>query len=196
MGERGLGRLALGDVAQVGDDSFDARVFEQVGPGHLEPTPRPMRVANPGLERPRATRLGQHVEEEATGLRKVLGVKGVLVDALAHDLVGLPTHHALAAGAHIGDGAFGVGHEDDVGGVLHQRPEALLAASEAGLGTLDLCRLRPQKADDEHQAQSGKGAEAVDERLRHHCRGQVEGDRQLPGRHDDTAPHHARHDRR
>src|SRR5207248_7327061 len=36
----GLGKLSLGDVAQVDDDGTDARLMQQVRRGDLHPTPR------------------------------------------------------------------------------------------------------------------------------------------------------------
>ena len=44
--------------------------------------------------------------------------------------VRLVAEHRLDRGAHVPDRAVGLEHEDDVGSVLHERPEALLARAE------------------------------------------------------------------
>src|SRR5215203_2437624 len=53
-------------------------------------------------------------------------------------LFGLVAHHPLDCGAYVADGAVSLENRDDVGGVLYQRAEALLALFDSCLGLLAL----------------------------------------------------------
>ena len=132
--ERPLHQLRLeglvpADVAGVQDDPAHPGLVEQVGPLHLEPSPRAVAVLPAQLDRPRPAPLLEQLGVE--GLR---ALRVPLVDerppAGPDQPVRLVAEHALDGGAHVPDRAVGLEHQDHVGSVLHEGAEALLARPE------------------------------------------------------------------
>ena len=121
-----LGLLALGNVAVVDDDAAHARLVEQVGAGYLQVPPRTVAMAPPYLGRECASRRFQELGEHSPCHRDVVGVhQGE--GAGADPLLGSVTQHPFDRRGHVGDGAVGVDHGDDVRRVADERAEPLLA---------------------------------------------------------------------
>ena len=87
--EVALGVLAVGHVAEVGDDRTDARVVQEVLLGHLDPQPRAVAVREAILARDHGARRGEQPLPVGEQARAVLGVHGV-DEAAPSGLVGLP----------------------------------------------------------------------------------------------------------
>ena len=124
-----LERLVPADVPGVEDDPPHPRLVEQVGSLDLEPAPRAVAVLPAELDRPGHAALLEQLSVE--GLRALsIAFVNERPASRAHQPVRLVREDRLDSGADVPDGAVRLQHEDHVGGVLHQRPEALLARAK------------------------------------------------------------------
>ena len=132
---RGLGPLALGDVARVDDHGADGRIGEQVGANRFQPPPRTVFVPTAELDPRRDPGpLGRRAEDAADA-GQVVGVDDG--DRLgADEFVRSPAEHPLDGGTLVGDDSLGVKERDDFRRVLDEGAEARLAAAQR--------RLRPR----------------------------------------------------
>ncbi len=126
-----LERLAGGDVAVVDDQAGDRRVVEEVLADRLDRPPRAVRVTD--AELPGGLRAGRHddVAEQLLGPFPVVGVDE-LEGGPALALLGPEPEHPLDRGALVFDRGIGAQDHVDVGRVLDERTEALLAAPQIG----------------------------------------------------------------
>ena len=124
---------ALGHVAEAGDDAAHGGVVELVDDVHAPCAEAPSRcLSRKRAPHPRAGR-GERLERAAERVERRPG--GRARAASSTDEVLRPVaRHALARGAQVGEASRPIQHADDVGAVLDQRPEALLARLLRGLG--------------------------------------------------------------
>ena len=150
--------LVPADVPRVEDDPTDAGLVEQVGPLHLEPSPRAVAVLPAKLDRPRPPLL------EQLGVEDLRALRVSLVDerpaAGPDQPVRLVAQDRLDRGAHVPDRAIGLENEDDVGSVLHEGAEALLARAEPLLLARQPAVGAPEPDDTEAEPAHGRAAEA------------------------------------
>src|SRR5215207_9774009 len=130
-----FGVLAFGHVALVDHHSPHVRVIQQIVDEEFRVAPRTVLARHLELERRVDAGLRQELGEYVPLLLEVLWAY-VVEDALAHQVFGVVARHPLDRRADVAYGAVGVDHRDDVGGVLHQGAEALLALMKRSLGLL------------------------------------------------------------
>ena len=130
-----VGAFPLGDVARVVDDAADGRVVDHVVPGDLDRAPRPVLVAQPEFHGRVDASARDDVRHGTRGRRGVLGVDE-RQEVRPGEFIGIVSEHALKGRTGVERAAMGVHNRDHVGGVLHERSEALLALPEGDLGPL------------------------------------------------------------
>ena len=159
--------LVPADVPGIEDDSAHSSLVEQVGPLHLDPSPRAVAVLPAKLDRPRSALLEQLGVEGVRPLRVALGDERPA--AVPPDQpVRLVTQDRLHRGTHVPDRAIGLENEDDVSSVLHQGPEPLLARTEPLLLGRQQAVGAPETDDPEAEPAHSRAAEAREDR--HPCR--------------------------
>ncbi len=104
--------------------------------GRLDPAPRAVLVADAVLGRDVAPG-GATIPRTNPGPRRHHR-GGAGQELRADQVLGREPEHPLDGRAHVADHAGGVEDGDDVGGVLHQRAEALLAGAQRRLGRLPI----------------------------------------------------------
>ena len=127
VGELVLQRPALGVVADVQDVATHVGVLEQVAGRDLDPSAPTVGMADAALEGAGGTRLD--LAERPVDDGQVLGVDQGGQPLVLESLGGVPEDPGHRR-ALVPDVAVDPDHGDHVGGVLHQRPEAGLAAGE------------------------------------------------------------------
>ena len=131
--QRLLGGHAVGDVSDVGHEALDGGVLEAVHDRGLDPAEAVGVVAH--AQAPGGGGFGRTGE-----IAELLGDPGQVVGVDEVECGPGPVTYRRAAeddlggGAGIGDGAAGVDHDDGVGAVLHEGPEALVPAAQGLLG--------------------------------------------------------------
>ena len=123
-----LGLLAIGDVVAGDHDAGHRRIVEHVLADALEGHPGTVLVAQPELRRSDASRqvaLSQEVLQLEDVFRRH-EIEGVASDQVFRGV----TEQTLVRRAGIHDRAVELDHRDEVGGVLDQRPKALLALAQ------------------------------------------------------------------
>ena len=150
--------LVPADVPGVEDDPTHSGLVEQVRPLHLEPSPRAVAVLPAKLDRARPPLL------EQLGVEDLRALRVSLVDerpaAGPGQPVRLVAQDRLDRGAHVPDRAVGLENEDDVGSVLHEGAEALLARAEPLLLARQQAVGAPEPDDTETEPAHGRAAEA------------------------------------
>ena len=186
VGELLLQPLPLAHVAGVEHDALDRRVVQQVGRQDLGVEPRAVGLAEAPLHRARDARAPAASSEEGRGPLAIVRVQQV-----GHRL---PEHRRRIVAedprrrrAHEPDRAVGAGHQDDVGGVLHQRAEAGLVLPRGGLGQEPHVLAHREELADHHQGgdqqrADGEPADRVGPRPERHQQEQAIGRRRPRGR--------------
>src|SRR3712207_4748614 len=148
MAELLLQGLAFGDVPGVDHYAPHNRVVKQVVYDVLEVAPRAVLVGHSELQgrvKPGTFEdLGKCVQRSLPVIR-MDGAKRVG----PYLLFGLVARDPLDCRAYVADGAVGLENRDDIGGVLYQRAESLLALFD---DFLDLLTLGDVADDSDHQA--------------------------------------------
>ena len=138
VGELILELLAVAHVAGGEEHAAHVRVVREVLANRLDVAPRAVGMAHPPADgRGHVTGLERLEEEGDRGL-DVVRMHDV-EDRLALEPGRVVAEDSLHRRALVHDPPLDVDDGDDVGGVLHERPEALLAAAEVGgeLGALE-----------------------------------------------------------
>ena len=195
--ERCLLRLALGDVPQVGDPAFHARITGQVGHDHVEPAPRALAVPQAGFIAAAARVFG---DRGAHSLH--IGGMDEIEPHHADGLLRGVSEESLEGRAHVAHDRVGPDHHDDVAGVLHQCAESLLALAQLrfalaqlGLRGVGLDHRALEELDREREAERGEHGQAVHERLIDQRRRDPERDRELAQADTRDAQHDGGSDR-
>ena len=119
-------RLALGDVADVQHEAADRGIIALVRPHELQVAPAAVRVADAALALHRLAALRHDVVQRGDEARLVVAVHAV--DQLqADDRVWIEAEDSGDRRALVADGRVRLDHGDQVGAVLHERAEPLLA---------------------------------------------------------------------
>src|SRR5207244_7234826 len=104
----------------------------QVHDGDLVPAPTAVAVPGPELDAAGGAGLRHDRAQQPVGGVLVVGMD-VVEPAPGQVLRGRIAHDLLHAGADVDHFPLGVNHADHVGGVLHERAEALLALADGQL---------------------------------------------------------------
>jgi hypothetical protein len=180
VGELVLELLAFGDVPGVEHQAVDVGVLQQVPRDRLAVQPGAVAVEDPPGGRRRHPWPPGRLADEAGDALLVVGVD-------QHQQVGggqlgrLVAEHARDRLALVADEPFGVEDGDDVGGVLHQRPEPLLAGPQGRLRRLALLDLGGQRPPGAVEVRAHPLAQRQDERHRHQQHHPAEADQQPLG---------------
>ena len=176
--ERGLDSLALGEVSSVDDDAGHRGSVDEVRDDRLDVAPRPVGVADSQLERLR----GRHDAELSTQLDAQPG-DVIRMDEpgslLADEVLWGSSEEVEARLARIPDLAGRVHHDGEVGRVLHERPEPVLARAQLRFGGFLLVHHGSGHSHHDHDTERLERGEAVDERLLDQRRRDATPDRQL-----------------
>src|SRR5262245_42620612 len=103
--------------------------MEEVGPLDLEPAPRAVAVLPAKLDRAGAAPMLEQLGVERLGALRVAFVDERPAPG-PHEALGIVAEDGVDRRAHVADRSVGLHDQDDVGRVLHQSPEALLARPE------------------------------------------------------------------
>ena len=154
--------LVPADVPGVEDDPANPALMEEVRPLDLQPAPRAVTVLPAELDR-----TGHAPLLEQLGVEGLRALRIPFVDeapaAGPDQSIRLVREHRLDRRADVPNGAIRLENEDHVGGMLHQRPETLLARPEPLLLRRQAAVRPPEVDDAEAQpahggaAQSGEG---------------------------------------
>ena len=189
----GVGKLALGDVAEVHHQRAHARLLEQVADGVLDPAPRPVLVAHHRLDRHHLPRRMHHLGAPAPRRLHMIRVKQLIGLAFAQVLDGV-TEHALKAGAGVENAGLGASQDHAVGAVLDHRAELPLLALQRALAPGEPpCRERDQGQHGgrrEHGPQEDARGLAVP-RGEHRSLGRADEHLQRKAAHGDRRHEHA-----
>ncbi len=149
LAQRALGGLAVGHVARVDDDSADTRHVQQVARGDLQPAPGSVLVQDPQLGEVELVGRMANAREDGARFREIIRVDE-LQRIPAQPLVGGEAEDALERRTRVPQPALRIEHGHDVGRVLDQRAEVLLAAPQRfgrGLAVVYIAQ-QPRDADD------------------------------------------------
>jgi hypothetical protein len=194
VGQQLLELLPLGDVPDVGHVAADRGSVELVGDDRLDVADRTVAAQHAELEY-RGGGLGVELVPEAhPHVVLVVGVHEV-GGSVADELVGPVAEELLDGRREVAEDPFGVDDDRDVGRVLDQRPESVLAEAHGTVGLLLLLHGGAGHADHEEEDEcthdgDGRGLGQWEPR----------GDPVLPDAHlaeghAGQAPHHHRRPR-
>ena len=128
VGELILELLAVAHVAGGEQHAADVRIVSEVLVDRLDVAPRAVGMAHPPAHGRGHVTCLECLEEEGDRRLHVVRMDDV-EDRLALETARVIAEDALNRGALVEDPALEVDDGDDVGGVLHERPKALLAAA-------------------------------------------------------------------
>ena len=179
-----LGLLAIVDVAQVGQYAVHVGVVQQVGDAGVEPAPLSGGGAQADLHALGA-RLGRrhrlHHPLEVLGVHEGATVElGRLLDVIAEDFI--------EGGAHISEAVVSE-HDNEVGGVLHERLEASLVGGQGRATVLAVHEGQAHQLGRHDEAQRGQHRQGVHEGGAYQRGRPVQRYGPLAGGHDGESGH-------
>ena len=191
------GLAPFGDVVHVDDDAFDHRVVELVRHRDLAPAQGAVAMLHPHVGAARSAVFEHPAADGGANALEVVGLDDHAGIAPADQVVDRVAREGLDRLGREDDHSGAIEHDDRVGRVREEAPEAVLAARERGCRNLSIARAHPDDAHHEHQSGGHQHRDPVAPAGAHDARRPTEPDRGLGAREAREAPHRRReHGRR